>query len=100
MKEIQPGLRTAPVREVSAAARPSLGRILVVEDEPDVAKLIRYNLVRAGYEVAHASNGADALRLALEARPDLMLLDLMIPGSTAGRSAGGSARTRRPAPFP
>jgi phosphate transport system substrate-binding protein len=51
----------------------------VVEDEPDVAELIRYNLAREGYDVLQTSNGADALRQAHDSRPDLLLLDLMIP---------------------
>jgi two-component system, OmpR family, alkaline phosphatase synthesis response regulator PhoP len=63
----------------SAAARRQLGRILVVEDEPDVAELIRYNLTREGYEVLPVPNGADALRQARDVRPELILLDLMIP---------------------
>ncbi len=55
------------------------GRILVAEDERDVAELIRYTLVKEGYEVIVVSNGADALRQAQNARPDLVLLDLLIP---------------------
>src|SRR5262245_23709884 len=58
---------------------PRLGRILVVEDEQDVADLIRYHLTREGYEVRVAPNGADALRMAREARPELILLDIMVP---------------------
>jgi two-component system alkaline phosphatase synthesis response regulator PhoP len=54
-------------------------RVLIVEDEPDVAELIRYNLVRDGYEVVTAANGADALKRAREARPDVILLDIMVP---------------------
>jgi DNA-binding response OmpR family regulator len=54
-------------------------RILVVEDEPDVAEMIRYNLGREGYEVRLAANGTDALRQAREARPDVILLDIMVP---------------------
>ena len=46
------------------------GRVLVVEDEPDVAELIRYNLGREGYDVVVATTGADALKQAREARPE------------------------------
>jgi two-component system, OmpR family, alkaline phosphatase synthesis response regulator PhoP len=60
-----------------SAARP--GRVLVVEDERDVAELIRYNLSKEGYAVRLASDGADALRQVKEARPDVILLDLMVP---------------------
>ena len=54
-------------------------RVLVAEDERDVAELIRYTLAREGFEVVVATNGADALREARESRPDLVLLDLMLP---------------------
>jgi two-component system, OmpR family, alkaline phosphatase synthesis response regulator PhoP len=64
-------------------ARPSIpqrrGRVLVVEDEPDVAELIRYNLVKEGWEVLTAGSGAEALKRAREARPDVVLLDIMVP---------------------
>jgi len=55
------------------------GRVLVVEDEPDVAELIRYNLVKEGWEVLTAGSGADALRRVRDARPDVVLLDIMVP---------------------
>jgi phosphate regulon transcriptional regulator PhoB len=54
-------------------------RVLVVEDEPDVAEMIRYNLAREGYDVRVASNGADALRQIKETKPDVVLLDIMVP---------------------
>jgi two-component system alkaline phosphatase synthesis response regulator PhoP len=59
--------------------RPRLGRILVVEDETDVAELIRFNLAREGYEVRVTGTGTEALRLAREVRPQLILLDVMVP---------------------
>jgi DNA-binding response OmpR family regulator len=59
--------------------RRSTVRVLVAEDERDVAELIRYTLAREGFEVLVAMNGADALRQARDARPDLVLLDLMLP---------------------
>jgi two-component system alkaline phosphatase synthesis response regulator PhoP len=66
--------------ELRAGTDPArMTRVLVVEDEPDVAELIRYNLQKEGWEVVPATNGADALRRAQEARPDLILLDIMIP---------------------
>jgi len=61
------------------AARGAHGRVLVVEDEQDVAELIRYNLTREGYEVVVASNGADALKSARELLPEVILLDIMVP---------------------
>ena len=56
-----------------------VGRVLVVEDERDVAELIRYNLAREGYDVVVAATGAEALAQAREARPDVVLLDIMVP---------------------
>ena len=53
--------------------------ILVVDDEPAVTDLLAYNLRKAGYDVSSAADGREALRLARENRPDLVLLDLMIP---------------------
>ncbi len=54
-------------------------RILVVDDEPAVTDLLAYNLRKAHYEVLTAADGRTALRLAGECKPDLILLDLMIP---------------------
>ena len=54
-------------------------RVLLLEDEQDVAELIRYNLAKEGYEVTVASSGVDALRRAQELRPDVILLDIMVP---------------------
>src|SRR5437867_2773809 len=71
--------RRVPESTSRTPVQPRLGRVLLVEDEPDVAELIDYNLAREGYEVLQVANGADALRQAREARPDLVLLDLMIP---------------------
>jgi DNA-binding response OmpR family regulator len=53
--------------------------ILVVDDEPAVTDLLAYNLRKALYDVLIATNGVDALRLARDASPDLILLDLMLP---------------------
>jgi DNA-binding response OmpR family regulator len=54
-------------------------RILVVDDEPAVTDLLVYNLRKAHYDVLTAADGREALRIARESRPDLILLDLMIP---------------------
>ena len=66
-------------RPAEGPGRRPAARVLVAEDERDVAELIRYTLTREGFEVIIATNGADALRQAQEARPDLVLLDLMLP---------------------
>lgn len=55
-------------------------KILIVEDEPDVADLVAFNLNRAGYETEVASDGLIGLEKALADKPDLVLLDLMLPG--------------------
>lgn len=55
-------------------------RILIVEDERDIADLIGFNLLRAGYEIIKAHDGVAGTELALSERPDLILLDLMLPG--------------------
>src|SRR5215470_18510755 len=56
-----------------------LGHVLVVEDEQDVTELLRYNLTKEGYEVTAAPNGADAVKLARDLLPDVILLDIMVP---------------------
>jgi DNA-binding response OmpR family regulator len=81
MGEVESGMgtrRRAPQSVGSATAKAST-RILVVEDEQDVAELLRYNLTKEGYEVTLVGNGADALKRAREAKPDLILLDIMVP---------------------
>jgi two-component system phosphate regulon response regulator PhoB len=55
-------------------------RILVVDDEPDIVALVVYHLAKAGFRISTASNGADALRIAQQDRPALVVLDLMLPG--------------------
>ncbi len=54
--------------------------LLIVDDEPHVRHMLDYKLVRAGFSVITASNGVDALRLAREQRPDLVVTDLQMPG--------------------
>jgi two-component system phosphate regulon response regulator PhoB len=55
-------------------------RILIVEDEQDIADLIGFNLQRAGYEVLKAHDGIEGTDIAKRERPDLIVLDLMLPG--------------------
>jgi two-component system phosphate regulon response regulator PhoB len=55
-------------------------RILVVDDESDITALVAYHLARAGYSVSTASNGSEAIKAAKRDRPDLVVLDLMLPG--------------------
>ena len=55
-------------------------RILVVDDEPDITALVAYHLARAGYQVKTAGTGPEALRAIAAEPPDLVVLDLMLPG--------------------
>lgn len=57
-----------------------MSKILIVEDEPDIVELLAYNLHQAGFETTTASNGEDALRHVNIHPPDLILLDLLLPG--------------------
>ena len=55
-------------------------RVLVVDDEEDILELLKYNLAKEGFEVDCAATGEDALAAARSKRPDLVVLDLMLPG--------------------
>lgn len=57
-------------------------RVLVVDDEADIVALVAYHLAKAGYRVSTASSGPDALTAARQERPALIVLDLMLPGSS------------------
>jgi len=54
-------------------------RVLIVEDEPDMLLLLRINLEQAGFEASLAADGATAMRRIASERPDIVLLDLMLP---------------------
>jgi len=58
----------------------SSARVLVVDDERDIAALVAYHLTREGYRVSTAGTGDEALQAAAAERPDLVVLDLMLPG--------------------
>lgn len=58
------------------------GKILIVEDEPAICEMIGFALSRAGYDYQTAMDAQQANRLILEARPDLVLLDWMLPGES------------------
>jgi len=62
------------------AGNGSAGRVLVVEDDEGIREMLKYNLSAAGFSVQEASDGAAGLRTARTAKPDLILLDLMLPG--------------------
>jgi len=54
-------------------------KILIVEDEKDIREMVRYNLQKEGYTASVAQNGYDGVSLAKKERPDLVILDLMLP---------------------
>ncbi len=56
------------------------GRVLLIEDEPNIAEAIRFILTREGWEVAVEADGAAALGRVRDLAPDLLILDLMLPG--------------------
>lgn len=62
-----------------AAGKATPSRILVVEDEADIAALVAYHLTREGYRVRTAASGAEALAAIAHERPDLVVLDVMLP---------------------
>lgn len=53
--------------------------ILIVDDEPDIIEILRYNLEKEGYRTLSAMNGLDAVSTAKQQKPDLILLDVMLP---------------------
>jgi len=70
--------------------------VLVVEDESDVVDILRYNLTRAGFQVLIAPAGDQGLDMARKMRPDIIVLDLMLPGMTGQevcRALKGDANT-------
>jgi DNA-binding response OmpR family regulator len=53
--------------------------ILIADDDPDILALVSFRLERAGYEVVQARNGEEAVQVALARRPDLAVIDVMMP---------------------
>ena len=60
-------------------------RILVVEDDPDILRIISHTLRGAGYDVAHAYGGENAIRKIEQGSFDLVVTDLSMPGVSGGR---------------
>jgi len=55
-------------------------KVLIADDEPDILEIIQFNLQAEGYEVTTAKNGDEAIELAKRTQPDLIILDIMMPG--------------------
>ena len=94
------GSRTRPSRVAAATGRRSTlvgvsGRVLVVEDDATVAEVVRSYLTHDGFEVEYASDGPTALAVAARTRPDLVVLDLMLPG-LSGLEVCHRLRSSRP----
>lgn len=56
-----------------------MNKILIIDDEPDIVYLVRLILEKEGYEVIEANSGTEGLEVAKEEKPDLILLDVMMP---------------------
>jgi two-component system alkaline phosphatase synthesis response regulator PhoP len=57
----------------------NLKKVLIVDDEPDILEIISYNLIKEGYEILTAKNGIEALDKVASYKPDLVILDIMMP---------------------
>ena len=68
----------------TAGVPPGLKRILVVEDQPDIRRLVQMSLEFEPYELHEAADGETALAMAARLQPDLVLLDVMMPGALDG----------------
>ena len=77
---MQPGFESMSRRQPAAAREETLKpRVLVVEDDPALAVMLRYNLEKLGYQVDEAADGQEALLRITEMAPDIVLLDWMLP---------------------
>src|ERR1700687_3945229 len=72
--------RPAPAKEPPRRTALSTGRILVVDDEPQIRRIMRTTLTGAGYEIDDAKTGEEGLQKVRDFRPDLVLLDINMPG--------------------
>jgi DNA-binding response OmpR family regulator len=58
------------------------GHVLLIEDEPNIAEALRFILTRDGWQVSTLADGAQALQVVARLRPDVVVLDLMLPGAS------------------
>lgn len=75
-----PSPSASPVATMNGVSDESRGTVLVVDDEPTIVEVVGRYMERAGYETHSAGDGPEALRLAGLHRPDLVVLDVMLPG--------------------
>lgn len=64
-------------------------KILIVDDEPDILEFLNYNLLQEGFDVIQATNGPDAIEIAQQELPDIILLDIMMPGMDGVKTCYG-----------
>jgi CheY-like chemotaxis protein len=76
------GNRRPPVPDGRSGVVPVTKRVLVVDDEPNIVELARIKLTHEGFDVATANSGAEALAAVAIERPDVIVLDVMMPGMT------------------
>jgi DNA-binding response OmpR family regulator len=86
------------VENLPSQASETLGRVLVVEDDPTVAEVVERYLRREGFEVTSAADGRTGLDRAMELDPDLIVLDIMLPGID-GLEVCRQLRARSPVPI-
>jgi len=70
-------------------------KILIVDDENDILTLLEYNLQKAGFHVISAQDGPEAVNAAKKERPDLIILDIMLPSCCQAWKAQRSAKSSR-----
>jgi two-component system alkaline phosphatase synthesis response regulator PhoP len=58
----------------------TLKKVLIADDEPDILEILKYNLIKEGYQVVTAQDGNEAIEKAKQTLPDLIILDIMMPG--------------------
>jgi DNA-binding response OmpR family regulator len=75
-----PSPSVSPAVKIAAVSDSPRGTVLVVDDEPTIVEVVARYMERAGYETRSAQDGPEALRLARLYRPDLVVLDVMLPG--------------------
>jgi DNA-binding response OmpR family regulator len=74
-------------------------RVLAVDDEPDVLRLVQIKLQKAGFEVLTARDGEEGLNTALAEHPDVVLMDVMMPRMDGFTAAGKIKEQMQPAPI-
>ena len=75
----RPAVRISHSRWKGPEFEMAKGRILIVEDDRDITEMVEYNLTEEGYETLSAADGAAGVKLAEKHRPDLVILDIMLP---------------------